>query len=59
MVSLNQIGSWTSINGVIAENTPYDQLSFEFILGVPRKTLSLDNGYKLGRFNLCWGTTRD
>ena len=30
---LNQIGSWTSINGVIAENTPYDQLSFEFILG--------------------------
>jgi len=30
---LNQIGSWTSINGIIAENTPYDQLSFEFILG--------------------------
>ena len=30
---LNQVGSWTNINGFIAENTPYNQLSFEFILG--------------------------
>lgn len=27
------IGSWTGLNGVIAENTRYDQLSFQFILG--------------------------
>ena len=30
---LNQIGSWTHVNAIIAENTPYTQLSFEFILG--------------------------
>lgn len=27
------IGSWTGLNQVIAENTPYKELSFQFILG--------------------------
>lgn len=27
------IGSWTGLNQVIAENTPYEELSFQFILG--------------------------
>ena len=30
---LFKIGDWTSLNGVIAANTPYDRLSFQMILG--------------------------
>ena len=30
---LFKIGDWTTLNGVIAANTPYDRLSFQMILG--------------------------
>ena len=30
---LFQIGGWTNVNELIANHTPYDSLSFEFLLG--------------------------
>ncbi|MBC7826852.1 MAG: Na+ dependent nucleoside transporter [Chitinophagaceae bacterium] len=30
---LFKIGDWTSLNGIIAANTPYDKLSFQMLLG--------------------------